>query len=53
CPAAIRPPQHIDSDMVLVIDGGRLAEYDAPQKLIANKNSLFAKFFEEAQNSST
>ncbi|KAJ2617531.1 hypothetical protein H4S08_000279 [Coemansia sp. RSA 1365] len=43
----------IDSDMVLVIDGGRLAEYDAPQKLIANKNSLFAKFVEEAQNSST
>ncbi|KAJ1756479.1 hypothetical protein LPJ77_006706 [Coemansia sp. RSA 2523] len=39
----------IDSDMILVIDGGRLAEYDTPQNLLENENSLFAKLVEEAQ----
>ncbi|KAJ2083951.1 hypothetical protein H4R24_000394 [Coemansia sp. RSA 988] len=43
----------IDSDMILVVDGGRLAEYDTPQNLLANKESIFAKLVEEAQNSST
>ncbi|KAJ2720120.1 hypothetical protein GGI07_004797 [Coemansia sp. Benny D115] len=41
----------IDSDMILVIDGGRLAEYDTPEHLLANENSLFAKLVEEARNS--
>ncbi|KAJ2804542.1 hypothetical protein H4R20_002461 [Coemansia guatemalensis] len=39
----------IDSDMVLVIDGGRLAEYDTPQNLLANKGSIFTKLVEESQ----
>ncbi|KAJ2832598.1 hypothetical protein GGI24_001173 [Coemansia furcata] len=39
----------IDSDMILVIDGGRLAEYDTPQNLLARKDSLFAKLVEEAR----
>ncbi|KAJ2666002.1 hypothetical protein IW148_001361 [Coemansia sp. RSA 1199] len=39
----------IDSDMILVVDGGRLAEYDTPQNLLENENSLFAKLVEEAQ----
>ncbi|KAJ2497314.1 hypothetical protein GGH96_005197 [Coemansia sp. RSA 1972] len=39
----------IDSNMILVVDGGRLAEYDAPQNLLENKNSLFAKLVEEAR----
>ncbi|KAJ2476028.1 hypothetical protein IWW56_005135, partial [Coemansia sp. RSA 2131] len=39
----------IDSDMILVVDGGRLAEYDTPQNLLENKNSLFAKLIEEAR----
>ncbi|KAJ2717978.1 hypothetical protein GGI07_005906, partial [Coemansia sp. Benny D115] len=43
----------IDSDMILVIDGGRLAEYDTPEHLLANENSLFAKLVEEARNSDT
>ncbi|KAJ2295545.1 Multiple drug resistance-associated protein-like transporter 1, partial [Coemansia sp. RSA 2705] len=41
----------IDSDMILVIDGGRLAEYDTPQNLLENENSLFAKLVEEARAS--
>ncbi|KAJ1670053.1 hypothetical protein GGF38_001794, partial [Coemansia sp. RSA 25] len=39
----------IDSDMILVIDGGRLAEYDTPQNLLAKEESLFAKLVEEAR----
>ncbi|KAJ2589099.1 hypothetical protein IWW49_002655 [Coemansia sp. RSA 1797] len=39
----------IDSDMILVVDGGRLAEYDTPQNLLENENSLFAKLVEEAR----
>ncbi|KAJ2803489.1 hypothetical protein H4R20_002872 [Coemansia guatemalensis] len=41
----------VDSDMILVIDGGRVAEYDTPQNLLANRDSIFAKLVEEAQNS--
>ncbi|KAJ2357038.1 ABC transporter C member 13, partial [Coemansia sp. RSA 2610] len=41
----------IDSDMILVIDGGRLAEYDTPQNLLENESSLFAKLVEEARAS--
>ncbi|KAJ2260833.1 hypothetical protein GGI01_002727 [Coemansia sp. RSA 376] len=39
----------IDSDMILVIDGGKLAEFDTPQNLLANEESLFAKLVEEAR----
>ncbi|KAJ2556689.1 hypothetical protein EV175_001836 [Coemansia sp. RSA 1933] len=41
----------IDSDMILVVDGGRLAEYDTPQNLLAREESLFAKLVEEARTS--
>ncbi|KAJ1833412.1 hypothetical protein LPJ63_002769 [Coemansia sp. RSA 2711] len=37
--------------MILVVDGGRLAEYDTPQNLLENENSLFAKLVEEARAS--
>ncbi|KAJ2357176.1 ABC transporter C member 13, partial [Coemansia sp. RSA 2611] len=40
----------IDSDMILVVDGGKLAEYDTPQNLLANEESLFAKLVEEARS---
>ncbi|KAJ2801418.1 hypothetical protein H4R20_003676 [Coemansia guatemalensis] len=43
----------IDSDMVLLIDDGRIAEYDTPQKLLANRKSLFTELVEEAQNRNT
>ncbi|KAJ2138792.1 hypothetical protein IW136_003022, partial [Coemansia sp. RSA 678] len=39
----------IDSDMILVVDGGRMAEYDTPQNLLENENSMFAKLVEEAR----
>ncbi|PIA15690.1 P-loop containing nucleoside triphosphate hydrolase protein [Coemansia reversa NRRL 1564] len=43
----------IDSDMVLVIDNGQLAEYDTPDNLLANKDSLFTKLVKETQNINT
>ncbi|KAJ1735865.1 hypothetical protein LPJ61_000309 [Coemansia biformis] len=43
----------IDSDMILVVDGGRVAEYDTPQNLLDNESSLFAKLVEEARSSDT
>ncbi|KAJ2609708.1 hypothetical protein H4S08_003934 [Coemansia sp. RSA 1365] len=43
----------IDSDMILVVDGGKLAEYDTPQNLLQNENSLFAKLVEEARTTDT
>ncbi|KAJ2800354.1 hypothetical protein H4R20_004094 [Coemansia guatemalensis] len=42
-----------DSDMILVIDAGHLAEYDTPQNLLANKDSLFSKLLEESHNVSS
>ncbi|KAJ1898766.1 Multidrug resistance-associated protein 4, partial [Coemansia sp. IMI 209127] len=41
----------IDSDMILVVDGGRLAEYDTPQNLLAREDSLFARLVDEARTS--
>ncbi|KAJ1953498.1 hypothetical protein EC988_002960, partial [Linderina pennispora] len=41
----------IDSDMIMVMDGGRLAEYDSPQNLLGNEDSLFAKLVEESKTS--
>lgn len=44
---AHRIPTVIDSDMVLVMDGGQVAEYSSPSKLLENKNSLFSKLVSE------
>ncbi|KAJ2863552.1 hypothetical protein GGI22_001932 [Coemansia erecta] len=38
----------IDSDMVLVLDNGKVAEYDTPQNLLANKNGLFKELWAAA-----
>ncbi|KAJ1773697.1 hypothetical protein IW140_000336 [Coemansia sp. RSA 1813] len=38
----------IDSDVVLVLDDGKIAEYDTPQNLLASRSSLFFKLAEEA-----
>lgn len=31
----------MDSDRVIVLDQGKIAEYDTPQVLLSNKNSIF------------
>ncbi|KAJ2829048.1 Multidrug resistance-associated protein 1 [Coemansia erecta] len=43
----------IDSDMVLVMDGGKTAEYDSPQNLLKIKDGLFAKLVEESKLSNS
>ncbi|KAK4398609.1 ABC transporter C family member 3, partial [Sesamum angolense] len=37
----------LDSDMVLLLDNGRLKEYDSPDKLLEDKSSFFAKLVAE------
>ncbi|XXG47793.1 hypothetical protein AAC387_Pa02g2371 [Persea americana] len=43
----------LDSDMVLLLDNGGVAEYDSPAKLLENKASLFAKLVAEYSVRST
>lgn len=33
----------LDSDKILVMDNGTVGEFDSPQKLLADKESLFSK----------
>lgn len=44
---AHRVPSVFDSDMVLVLKDGEIAEYDTPSKLLSNKSSAFAKLVSE------
>ncbi|XP_058074504.1 ABC transporter C family member 3-like [Magnolia sinica] len=37
----------LDSDMVLLLDNGLIAEYDSPTKLLENKSSSFARLVAE------
>ncbi|KAL0306274.1 UNVERIFIED_CONTAM: ABC transporter C family member 3 [Sesamum radiatum] len=37
----------LDSTMVLILDNGRLKEYDSPDKLLEDKSSFFAKLVAE------
>lgn len=50
---AHRIPTVVDSDKVLVLSDGRIAEYDTPATLLENKNSLFAKLVAEYSIRST
>ncbi|KAF7729547.1 hypothetical protein EC973_004221 [Apophysomyces ossiformis] len=38
----------MDSDRILVLDKGNIAEFDAPEQLLANKNSIFYSLSKEA-----
>jgi ABC-type multidrug transport system fused ATPase/permease subunit len=44
---AHRVPSVIDSDLVLVLKDGQIAEYDTPSKLLGNRSSAFAKLVSE------
>ncbi|KAJ1805506.1 hypothetical protein LPJ56_005356 [Coemansia sp. RSA 2599] len=45
---AHRPNTIIDSDRILVIDNGEVAEYDTPENLLADPNSLFSSIVGES-----
>lgn len=37
----------IDSDLVLVLSDGKIAEYDTPSKLLERENSFFSRLIKE------
>jgi ATP-binding cassette subfamily C (CFTR/MRP) protein 1 len=41
----------IDSDRILVLDKGTVAEYDSPEVLLANPQSNLSSMVREAKNS--
>jgi ABC-type multidrug transport system fused ATPase/permease subunit len=43
----------LDSDKVLVMDAGRVAEFDAPARLLSDPTSMFARMAQQAGLSST
>ena len=40
----------MDSDRVLVLSKGKVAEFDTPQRLLANPNGVFYSMANEAKN---
>mmetsp|Transcript_2718 Transcript_2718/g.7176 ORF Transcript_2718/g.7176 Transcript_2718/m.7176 type:complete len:308 (+) Transcript_2718:3-926(+) len=42
----------IDSDKILLLQGGKVAEFDSPQNLLADSGSMFAQMVEKARESS-
>ncbi|XP_010936071.1 ABC transporter C family member 5 isoform X2 [Elaeis guineensis] len=47
CTIAHRIPTVIDSDLVLVLNDGRVAEFDSPLRLLEDKSSMFLKLVTE------
>ncbi|CAN1270113.1 ABC transporter C family member 5 [Linum perenne] len=47
CTIAHRIPTVIDSDLVLVLSDGRVAEFDTPTRLLEDKSSMFLKLVTE------
>jgi ABC-type multidrug transport system fused ATPase/permease subunit len=43
----------IDSDRIMVLDAGQLMEFDSPDNLLKNPNSLFSKLVAETTKGST
>ncbi|XP_021756590.1 putative ABC transporter C family member 15 isoform X3 [Chenopodium quinoa] len=44
---AHRIPTVIDNDLVLVLDPGRIAEYDSPSELLKDSSTAFSKLVKE------
>ncbi|CAL9113676.1 unnamed protein product [Musa acuminata var. zebrina] len=47
CTIAHRIPTVIDSDLVLVLSDGRVAEFDSPHQLLEDKSSMFLRLVSE------
>ncbi|CAK9328612.1 unnamed protein product [Citrullus colocynthis] len=47
CTIAHRIPTVVDSDLVLVLSDGRIAEFDTPARLLEDKSSMFLKLVTE------
>ncbi|KAG5514659.1 hypothetical protein RHGRI_035904 [Rhododendron griersonianum] len=53
CTIAHRIPTVIDSDLVLVLSDGRVAEYNTPARLLEDKSSMFLKLVSEYSSRSS
>lgn len=53
CTIAHRIPTVIDSDLVLVLSDGRVAEFDTPLRLLEDKSSMFFKLVTEYSSRSS
>lgn len=53
CTIAHRIPTVIDSDLVLVLSDGRVAEFDTPSRLLEDKSSMFLKLVAEYSSRSS
>lgn len=53
CTIAHRIPTVIDSDLVLVLSDGRVAEFDTPARLLEDKSSMFLKLVMEYSSRSS
>ncbi|KAI3782932.1 hypothetical protein L2E82_12991 [Cichorium intybus] len=53
CTIAHRIPTVIDSDLVLVLSDGQVAEFDSPVQLLENKSSMFYKLVTEYSSRSS
>ncbi|XP_068661433.1 ABC transporter C family member 5 isoform X1 [Aristolochia californica] len=53
CTIAHRIPTVIDSDLVLVLSDGRIAEFDSPLRLLEDKSSMFMKLVAEYSSRSS
>ncbi|PKI53391.1 hypothetical protein CRG98_026231 [Punica granatum] len=53
CTIAHRIPTVIDSDLVLVLSDGRVAEFDTPSRLLEDRSSMFLKLVTEYSSRSS